>query len=299
MRAGASSFLPTFVVFAVGTLWGLYWIPVRALAAEGVAGAWGTLLICLCAVLALLPFAIARRAAFAAVDLRAGAGSFLGGAAFALYSIGFVFDDVAIIALLFFLTPVWSTLIGKYILGWHTPFLRICAIVVGVLGLAIMLGADGTVPVPRGLGEWMALASGFFWAVSSVVLRTRPAAPPILAAFLFALGAVTCAAVISPLTGAVQAPGFDGAIIPAALIAMAGGGLWWALSMTLLLWAVPQLDPARVGILLMAEVLVGAATAAWLAGEHLGAFEIIGGGLVLLAGLLEVWPVSRRVVTRP
>ena len=43
-------------------------------------------------------------------------------------------------------------------------------------------------------------------------------------------------------------------------------------------------------ILLMAEVLVGALSAALLAGEGLDAAVILGGGLILAAGLLEVWP---------
>jgi len=60
-----------------------------------------------------------------------------------------------------------------------------------------------------------------------------------------------------------------------------------------LMWAAPRLDPARVGILLMSEVLIGTISAAIIAGEHLEVFEIIGGGLVLCAGVLEVWPIRQ------
>ena len=73
--------------------------------------------------------------------------------------------------------------------------------------------------------------------------------------------------------------------------AAATGGIWWALSIASLMWATVRLEPARVGILLMVEVLVGAVTAALIAGEHLAPLEIAGGALVLLSGLLEVWPV--------
>ncbi|WP_414833139.1 hypothetical protein [Afifella sp. YEN Y35] len=41
----------------------------------------------------------------------------------------------------------------------------------------------------------------------------------------------------------------------------------------------------------MAEGLVGAASAAVLAGEALQRLEIIGGALVLVAGILEIRPV--------
>ena len=61
-----------------------------------------------------------------------------------------------------------------------------------------------------------------------------------------------------------------------------------------LMWATVRLEPARVGILLMSEVILGAGSAALLAGEHLHPLEIAGGALVILAGALEVWPTGAR-----
>mgnify|MGYP006994849489 CR=1 FL=1 len=58
------------------------------------------------------------------------------------------------------------------------------------------------------------------------------------------------------------------------------------------MWATLRLDPARVGILLMTEVVFGAVTAAILAGESLSTSEMVGGALVILCGLLEVWPTK-------
>ena len=58
------------------------------------------------------------------------------------------------------------------------------------------------------------------------------------------------------------------------------------------MWAAVRLDPARVGILLMTEVVFGAVTAALFAGEKLSISELIGGVLVVLSGLLEVWPTK-------
>ena len=45
----------------------------------------------------------------------------------------------------------------------------------------------------------------------------------------------------------------------------------------------------------MPEVIFGAVTAAIFAGETLSAREMIGGGLVILCGLLEVWPTKAEV----
>ncbi|MEL7212368.1 MAG: DMT family transporter [Pseudomonadota bacterium] len=277
--------IATLIVVSTGILWGVYWLPVRALDSAGLTGAWGTLAITGAAALLLAPVVALRRRRLDRSDLVALVAIALGGASFALYSIGFVYGRVAIIILLFYLTPVWSTLIGRYVMGWQTPLLRVVAIAVGLLGLGVMLSANGQAPIPRNIGEWMALASGLLWSASTTLIRakSRLAAPE--AAFTFALGATFASLILAPML----APWPDLSAVPVTLI-LATGGLWWAASMLALMWATVRLDPTRIGILLMSEVLVGALTAAWLAGETLTQIEILGGALVLVAGVLEIWP---------
>ncbi|WP_216647232.1 hypothetical protein [Roseovarius sp. THAF9] len=45
----------------------------------------------------------------------------------------------------------------------------------------------------------------------------------------------------------------------------------------------------------MSGVVVRAVSAAWLAAEHLNLMDLMGGALVLCAGVLEVFPELRRV----
>lgn len=299
MGSPGVTFLATAIVLGTGAVWGFYWIPVRSLAAMGLGGAWGTVAITGAAALLLAPFALRDRQRIAATGALALASLALGGAAFALYSVAFLYGRVAIVILLFFLTPVWSTLIGRYLMGWHTPRLRVAAIVLGLVGLGVMLGAQGEAPVPRSTGEWMGLLSGICWSVATTGIRSRSQLGPVQAAFVFALGATLAAALLAPLLA--PAPGLPsdapatGGLAAALGTAFAAGALWWALSVGALMWATVRLEPARVGILLMSEVLVGAVSAAVIAGERLHAHEIAGGGLVLLAGVLEVWPLRRAV----
>ncbi len=291
MPPDRTSLLATLIVAGTGVLWGFYWVPVRRLSESGLPGAWGTVAIVAAAALLLaMPVAL-RRWRLASADPVALASIALGGAAFVLYSVGFVYGRVAIIILLFFLTPVWSTLIGRFVMGWPTPRLRLAAIVVGIAGLAVMLGANGEAPLPRGAGEWLALLSGILWSVATTGIRARPSPQPVEAAFVFAAGAVAGALALAPFLGG-WPPGLSAdAALPMLGWAFAAGGLWWGLSVASLMWATARLEPARVGILLMTEVLVGALSSAILAGEHLGRLELAGGALVLAAGVLEVWPV--------
>lgn len=286
-----TTFLASAVVLATGIFWGIYWLPVRAIAELGLDGAWGTGAITLAAVILLLPFIWAKKSAFREAN-PVGVGSIaLGGAAFALYSIGFLYGKVALVVLLWFFSPVWSVLIAKYVLRWHVPKLRLVAIAVGLAGLFIMLGGDGDLPVPGNLGEWMAFIGGLIWAFATAGMRLKSRLPPAPAAFLFALGAAATSFIFAPFLEPLPTLAFSDLTNTAVKVFLTGG-LWWGASIAALMWATIRLDPARVGILLMTEVIFGAVTAAIFAGESLSPSEMIGGSLVILCGLLEVWPTK-------
>lgn len=294
MQAYRDTTLATAIVVSTGILWGFYWLPVRALSGMGLPGAWGTVAITLAAALLLAPVAMRGRRSFVSSDGLALASIAMGGAAFALYSIGFVYGRVALVILLYFLTPVWSALIGRYVMGWRTSRLRAVAILVGLAGLALMLGADGEMPLPSGAGEWMALVAGLLWAIGTTGMRARSTLGPGPAAFVFALGAAATSCALAPFLAPLPDRTDLGGLVAPMGLALATGGLWWGLSIATLMWATVRLEPARVGILLMTEVLVGAASAALLAAERLAPLEVAGGALVLCAGILEVWPARSR-----
>jgi drug/metabolite transporter (DMT)-like permease len=286
-----SSFLPSAIVLLTGIFWGIYWFPVRALADLGLDGAWGTGAITAMAALLMLPFVLRNSAALRNANALGIASVALGGAAFALYSIGFLYGKVALVVLLWFFSPVWSVLIAKYLLRWHVPKLRLVAIAVGLAGLFIMLGGEGDLPIPGTLGEWMAFIGGLIWALATAGMRLKSDLPPLPAALVFALGAAVTSCLFAPFLEALpRIPAAD-VVDMLALVAVTGG-IWWGLSIAALMWATLRLDPARVGILLMTEVIFGALTAAVFANESLSTTEIIGGALVILCGLLEVWPTK-------
>lgn len=288
MKDDRAIYLASALVVGTGALWGLYWLPVRRLADAGLPGAWGTLAAAMVAAVVMAPLAVLRWHELRRAPPRALFFTALGGAAFVLYSVGLLYGRVAIIILLFYLTPVWSTLIGRFVMGWRSPPTRTAAIVIGLAGLAIILGAGGGVMLPSSLGEWLALLSGVLWSVASTGIRVTPGMHAAEAGFVFVLGAFAGALVLAPFLAPVPA---GVAVGPALGWGIAAGALWWAAFMTALMWATSRLDPTRVGILLMSEVLVGALSGVMLAGEHLGPSELGGGALILAAALLELWPV--------
>ncbi|MBN9677346.1 DMT family transporter [Salipiger bermudensis] len=285
--------IATLVVAGFGLLWGFYWMPVRAMVDHGLPGAWGTVLATVTAAIVLAPLVALRWRALLRADKVGLLSVAAGGAAFTLYSIGLVYGRVAIIILLYFLTPVWSVLIARYVMGWHTPALRIVAIFIGIAGLLVMLSAGGTLPMPRGVGEWMSLIAGILWAVGTTGIRVRSDLGVIPATFVFAIGATLAGLALAPFFEPFPTLWLRDNGVGLLSLALATGVLWWGVSLAALMWATMRLDPARVGILMQTEVIVGAVSAALLAGEHLATLEIVGGGMVVAAGLLEVWPVGR------
>ncbi len=289
MNQARITFFASALAITSGALWGFYWVPVRALDQAGVGGAWGTFAITSAACLLMMPLALWHWVNIRSAHPIGVAATALGGAAFTLYSVAFVYGEIGITVLLFFLSPVWSTLIGRFIFGWHTPLLRVWAIGAGLIGLTIMLSADGTMPIPRNLGEWMGLTSGALWAVGSTGMRLRSTLQPAVAAWVFAIGAAGTALMLGLWLGPIPQIDNIGLVLG---ISLGTGGLWWGGIMIALMWATVRLDPARIGILLMSEVVIGTASAALIAGEYLSPLELAGGGFVLCAGLLELWPIK-------
>lgn len=284
----------TLIVIGFGVLWGFYWLPLRQIDALGLSGPWGTVAIMVVAALCMLPWGWKGRQRLLASHPIAIASLILGGCSLMFYSLGLLYGRVAIIVILFYLTPIWSTVIGRYLMGWPITRARIAALLAGIAGLVLMLGADGELPLPRGLGEWLGLASGFAWAVASIGIKVKATAGPGESTFLFAVGALLggmiLAPLLAPLPDVVNLPHL-GTVL---LWVVFTGVLWWAVSIVGLLWATTKLEPARVGILLMSEVLVSVVSAALIAGELFSVTELIGGTLVMVAGVLEFLPRRKR-----
>lgn len=279
-------------VVVVGALWGLYWMPLRQLQAMIPAGPWLTLGALLVACIALAPAAWRGRTRLRVARKRALASVTLGGASFALYSNGLLYGHVAAVILLFYLTPIWSTLIARFWLGWPVSWWRYAAIGCGMVGIALVLrGSHGGMPIPHGLGDWLGLASGLLWAIASTGIHVHSRTQPAETNFVFCAGGAAMALVLVLVLETSPLPPIE----PAAFVRAAGwtvfiGGFWWAVSLTAFMWATQALEPARVGILLMSEVLVGAISAALFADEPFGPAVAAGAVLVIAAGVLETLP---------
>lgn len=280
------------IVVSVGCLWGLYWLPLRQIEAAAAMGTWATVIAVAVAVLGLMAVVGRRLMEPLSTAPLTLASTALGGASFVFYSNGLLYGDVAVVILMFYTTPIWSALIGRLWLGWPISGPRIIAVGAGLAGIALVLaGSHGGLPVPRGLGDALGLISAVLWAIAATGIRTQARLPALQCNLVFCVGALiaalACALVLSPQTPPSRF-GID-ALSQALVWAVVLGGGWWAMALTLFLWSAQRLEPARVGILLMGEVVVGTVSGALLAGETVGAVVVLGSILVVGAGAIEAW----------
>jgi drug/metabolite transporter (DMT)-like permease len=194
--------------------------------------------------------------------------------------------------LLFFVSPVWATLLAWIVLEQPMARLRLVSIPLGLLGAAIVLGADAGALVPRSEGEVSALIAGLLFAVASVVIRAARGVgdwEKTAATFLgCAVGAVVVALALP-----VGAPP-DWPVVASVLPLVVAIALAVLLPATWLeVWGNSRLDPGAVNVIFQLEIIVAAVTAGWLTDEPVGWREAIGGGFIVGASVIETFGQSR------
>lgn len=275
--------LPAVAVASSAALWGLWWLPLRSLAEAGLTGATLNAALYGIASTALLPLLWRRRRRLAAGGwLLLGAGG-LFGAALVSWNLALIIGEVVRVTLLFYLAPVWATLLALGVLGERVGLLRVLSVALGLAGAAVLLGFAGGLPLPRSGGDWLGLGAGVLFALSVTLVRKGEAIAGLEQTLVsFAAAALLSLALLVALPH--QAAQFNAPVLAwAALAALA-----WLLPVTwLLLWGARFLEPGRVSLLLLLEVAVAAISAALLAGEPFGLREAAGCLLILAAGALE------------
>src|ERR687897_2646057 len=109
--------LPAAAEALSASLWGLWWLPLRALADAGLTGPALNAALYGIASMVLLPWFRRRRARLAAGRLLLlGAGG-LFGAALVSWNLALILGEVVRVTLLFYLAPIWATLLAVALLG--------------------------------------------------------------------------------------------------------------------------------------------------------------------------------------
>lgn len=281
---------PDMAVLFAAAMWGTMWIPARAMSSGGLDSGLAAALSTVVAIAALIPELLRNRSALV-FSRRVWWISFLLGFGVALYWEAMVRGNVARVVLLFYLMPVWTVILARLINGEAATRRRILGVALGLGGMMVVFSANGGIPLPRSLADYMGLAAGVMWALA-FVLCARPGMEKTTLSQL--LGSLLILApsvwLLTLLPGSREATNAIEAQngLAVTVIWLVGFGLIWLLpGMYMTLFGADYLQPGQVAIFLMLEVVIALVSSALLIDEPFGPREVVGAILILGASLVE------------
>ena len=277
------------LAIAVGAgLWGLFWIPLRYLSEAGFGPFWSAAL----AMGAGLPVALLAAAKWGTWRPDHVRWMVLVGTGIGISEVSYFYavvsTDVIRAIFLFYMLPIWATLVDRVVFGVRLNPWRAFAILLAFAGLWLLLGGDGGVPVPRNAGDWAGLVAGFFWGSTLSMVRGRAEVDAywnVASAIFF--GAVF-AALAALLIGSVRFS--EGAMTPALAIGVLAFGIlaFWP-SMIGQLWGARLVPATRAALLTMTEIVVATISAWALIGTSMTTLSVIGGMIIVAAVLIDIY----------
>ncbi len=279
-----------------GAVWGLFWIPLRALEEAGINGLWITVVYFLIPTICLIPVVILRWQHVKEGGVSLQITTMLSGGALLLYSTSIVYTDVVRAILLFYLTPIWATILARIFLGDLITPSRVIAMVLAILGMLTIFGLGARFPIPQNIGDWLGIGSGFLWAVAMVRIRKSESHSAIELTAGFFQWSLIFSSGAAFLLAPSQMPDIE-QILPALPLLLIFTALLVLPGTYASLLGPKYLSPGIVGLLFMTEIIVGAISVALLAGEPFGIRELIGVLLIAGASMLEPLLALRRTST--
>ena len=267
------------------TLWGLLWLPLRALDGAGLNGLWTTVIAYASALVVALPWLRRWGPVMARHPVYYIALALASGWCNLAFILAMLEGAVVRVLILFYLSPIWTVLFGFVLLGERPSRAAAAVLVTALSGAAMMLWSPAIgVPWPQGAGDWLAISSGVAFALANVLVRRGRGLPSAGAKMTAAwLGCMTLA-----LAGlAISAPALPATVTAAAVAgAVALGAIGLVVATLSVQYGVTHLPVHRSAVILLFEVLVGAVSAELWTDEVLHLHEWLGAVLIVTAAWL-------------
>ena len=197
------------------------------------------------------------------------------------------------LAFLFFTFPAWVALLGAVRRTERLTLLRIIALAMALIGVAVMVGAPSAEKL-HPVGVALALGSAFLYTVYLPTLETAQAGvPAMLSAFLLVVGAGSSFTLAALFSGNFHIP--------------AGAELWanlfllslvsTVIAFSALIKGLAVLGPVRTAIIATVEPFFTAVLGAVVLRDRVTATTLIGGVLIAAAVMLIQWSSTRAEAT--
>jgi len=275
--------LPVVVLFISSIGWGLTWLPIKYLNAQGIEGPLLVLIAFAAAVLCLLPIFIRQRHQWLPQLNLMLLIALFGGFANLAFQVSIYYGDVIRVMILFYLLPVWSVVGGVVFLKEPIDTKRILTVITALLGAFLILGGFALFKQPPGWVDLLAIGSGFAFAMNNLLFRaTQTVAVASKVTAMFA----GCVVLIGGffLFGASTVTTYT---IGTFWLTILYGIFWLTLITFGTQWGVTQIQAGRASIIIVMELVVAVISAAIILQQELSLIEIVGGMLVVSAAIIE------------
>lgn len=274
---------PVIAVLALllgATLWGVFWYPLRVLEANDLSGLWATLLIYGSA-LAVGMIVLAWRRG----TVRCHPGwllvlTFASGWTNVSFILAVLEGPVMRVTLLFYLSPLWTVLLGRLLLGERLSRGAQVTMLLAMCGAVIMLwDRDSGWPWPQSRADWLAISAGCAFALSNVMVR-KLHEEDIWVKTVFAWLGVVVLAAAGIVLGKAPWPDVASSVVS---LTIACGGLFMVIMTLLVLFGLTHMPAHRAAVILLFELIAAALSAQWLTDEVVLPNEWLGGVLIVSA----------------
>jgi len=262
------------------SLWGLIWYPLRLLEQAGMTAVWSSLLMYLAAAVLTLPYLyksfpqIVLTKDLLLLAIAAGVTN-------VAFVVALIDGEVMRVMLLFYLSPLWTVLIGRWWLKEKLSHQAMVMLLIAMSGAIVMLwNPDMGLPWPYNLADWLALIAGFAFSVNNVVARKLADIDMKLKTGVTWWGVVIIALLVL-FWQQLAIPQVSYYVWEAAWLL----GWFGIVIMTIaVLYGVGKLPVYRSAVIMLFELVVAAISSSLLTNEVMTLQEWLGGALILVAG---------------
>lgn len=277
-------FSPVLALLLGASLWGVVWYPLRLLEAQGFYPVWLTLTTYAAAALIGLALVAAQLRGFRTHAWTLLALALAGGCTNIAFVLAVLDGNVMRVLLLFYLSPLWAVVLGWLFLKEPVSWRSVSILALAMTGAISMLWEPTLgIPWPRDQADWLAIGSGFAFAVSNVIVRGAQEVSIAQKVMSTWLGVVVLAAILIALFR-VPAPEVT---VPVTVAALVLGAVGISVMTVLVQYGVTRIPIHRSAVILLFELVVGALSQQLLTDEVMTLVEWFGGGLIVVAAYLS------------
>jgi len=278
-----TSALPVICLLVAATLWGVFWYPLRILEQQGLDGVWASLFIYTGTLVVAIPIIIRRFNELLASPYLIIAIMISSGWCNIAFILAIVEGEVVRVILLFFLSPIWATILARIVLKEELTLMARATIVLALAGAITMLWSPEVgYPWPTSFADWLALSSGVAFALTNLFTHmAQKTSIPVKTASAW-IGVVLVASIIIAVRGNISLE----VEVSTIYLAFAIGLLLMTLMTFCVVYGVTHMPIHRSAVILIFEVVAAAISAYLLTSERLNTQEWIGGAIVIIAAYL-------------